>query len=325
MTVAAGIQLCLVFASLGAGEPAIAIKDVPEYLTVPIRGGANLILTVTLIDANARAVWLGPDDDSKPKASLSAAGADTYQINLADPQVARILDRSKPVRGFRVYAELSDGRLISSISIQFRGGKARLDLPNAPASVTVREYQSEPIEGSDRTLFIEVERISRGRATVKVCDATFTPISNTRNLRIGESIAFAVGEQEYVVGYRGYRKHLLHGDEADFLVCREEKWESVRIEMALDRIQRASNSFVVDDKTLTGKQFAALLRSRCEKVKPRNLGEFINEVASATGTGKPVLVRATNGDESSAKDWLSDEFGMRPTKATSAPASSPSP
>ncbi|MEX2560451.1 MAG: DUF5329 family protein, partial [Pirellulales bacterium] len=63
--------------------------------------------------------WLAAGESATEKVPLALVGKGEYQVNLADPEIARVVRDAADRRQFRVFAELADGTVIESTGINF--------------------------------------------------------------------------------------------------------------------------------------------------------------------------------------------------------------
>jgi hypothetical protein len=117
-----------------AAEPSIRLNGIPDRLVMPVPAGRNLVLTATVKGAPVRAVWLGPDRESKLRVLLTRVDDTTYQVNLADADVAAVARAAAGRRQFRVFAETADGKVVASIPVRY----AAATVPRRPFRCIVR-------------------------------------------------------------------------------------------------------------------------------------------------------------------------------------------
>lgn len=142
-----GIRLCaflvpwLLPASLLA-QDGIRIVAVPDPLVLPVEPGRNAMLEVS-VGGEPTVVFLAADPQ-RARAGFTAAGGGRWQLNLADPQVARLV-RAAPDDVLAVFAE-GDGRRQRSTVLRFtraeprpgsRECQARLAGTGAPVQVSM--------------------------------------------------------------------------------------------------------------------------------------------------------------------------------------------
>ena len=105
----------------------ITVSSVPGRLVFPMEAGRNALLTVTVPAKNVRQVWLSPSRTFPGRVMLARTGANTYQVNLAEEIVHRVLQSSRGEKRFRIFAEDEKRNVYSSIAISYglaarRGG-----------------------------------------------------------------------------------------------------------------------------------------------------------------------------------------------------------
>jgi hypothetical protein len=110
------LRVALLLPSLLAAQ-AVRIVQVPERLILPAAAGSNLLLEVE-VDGAASAVWLALDAAARERVALTAAGAQRWQLNLADAKVTALLPRQH-AGAFQVHAAFGE-RTVSSTTIAWK-------------------------------------------------------------------------------------------------------------------------------------------------------------------------------------------------------------
>lgn len=128
MTSQRALALILVAAGAVAAAPAqegLRLTRVPDRVVLPPKPGSNLLVEVTVAGEPAR-IWLARDRDQIGGVPLVASGRSTWQINLADPRVLRLMPADRAEGTFRVFARIG-GQLAESTDIAW----TRAEVPAA--------------------------------------------------------------------------------------------------------------------------------------------------------------------------------------------------
>ena len=123
--------LMATFAACGAPvrgqdtRPMVAVLAVPSRLVFPMEAGSNALLNVRAPVKNVRHVWLSPSRTFPGRVMLVRTGKDTYQVNLAEEIVLRVLQAHTGGKTFRVFAEDDKGEVYASIGIAYKLARRR--------------------------------------------------------------------------------------------------------------------------------------------------------------------------------------------------------
>ena len=101
-------------------KPAITLAAVPGRLVFPMEEGRNALLTAKVPVAGVRQVWLSPSSTFPGRVMLQRTGDRTFQINLAEDIVHRVLQADKRGRTFRVFAEGRKGTVYRSLAVAYK-------------------------------------------------------------------------------------------------------------------------------------------------------------------------------------------------------------
>lgn len=323
--------VCLLIAT-GCSQPAIKLDGVPDRLAFPSRDQANRYLTAEISGGAPKAVWMAHDRDAKKKVALSPIGHGRFQINLADPRVGELVPADGNAHALYVNAEMKDGTIASSVPILAEHLGVFLDLGDGMASLVLPQRSSRELPGSRGSLRVVIGDISGGRVLLTVYGPGERILVPTRPIRQGESIQLeGVNEGRYVIGC-GKLVNLLAGDDyAEFTLARPADWTRKRIDDLLATIERSNVTFVRNDLDLTAQQFAHWLRNKRDYSGTtfETLDDFIERLGSKSlETGKPYLVKLSDGTTIETGRWMRQQAGLESAKAaspTSKSASSASP
>jgi hypothetical protein len=114
------IVLSCVVVTASAGELHVRLSDVPQQIRLPLREGANVVLTAQ-VEGEARSVWLASSAEARARCLLERVGESAYQVNLADPVVSAMLEAAGGGQ-VRVFAEAPNGTVSASIPVVYSVG-----------------------------------------------------------------------------------------------------------------------------------------------------------------------------------------------------------
>jgi len=134
--------------------PAVELVGVPTRLTFPMEAGSNVFLTARVALGNVRQVWLSPYPAFPGRVMLVRTGDDTYQINLAEEVVYRLLQANRKKRLFQVFAETEGRDILESLPIAYKLADAEEEAvakgSHADARVWTEGQEEAPPMGSRR-------------------------------------------------------------------------------------------------------------------------------------------------------------------------------
>jgi len=99
--------------------PLIELVDVPGRLVFPMEAGRNVVLTAKVPAADVREAWLSPSRGFPGRVMMVRTGESTYQINLAEEIVYRVLQANKGEAKFYIFAEDEKGVVYGSLAISY--------------------------------------------------------------------------------------------------------------------------------------------------------------------------------------------------------------
>ena len=256
-------------------QTTIRLSKIPEDLMFPFPEGSNAVLTATVQGGKPRWVWLAESRDAIARIMLKGVGDGQYQVNLADPVISAVLQVSGRPRRFQVYAETKEGRIVSSIAVQYVIAPQKKILPTflvhlrgrkKPAIVVPRLDDSESFpeltgdEEVDRALLAQraepwVHRSLESRwfspDEVERIEARFTA-----KQRVWQSTA-VIGDKRWpFVRQPGHRSVVLKPDDALRLAWK--KQGVLRVDISAGKSQRPAlvlkaipERLTIEDRTKT--------------------------------------------------------------------------
>ncbi|MCK4283779.1 MAG: hypothetical protein KAX44_05645, partial [Candidatus Brocadiae bacterium] len=111
------LGLLSIAVATAAEEVNVRLTDVPRQVRLPLPDGENAILTAP-VDGKVRSLWLARSLDARARYLLDRVGEGVYQVNLADPVLAAMLEASGAGQ-VRVFAEAPDGTVSASIPVSY--------------------------------------------------------------------------------------------------------------------------------------------------------------------------------------------------------------
>lgn len=310
-----GIILSAVVGQSAVGQ-GVQLEDVPDTLYLPIHDGANRIMTASIGDLKAKAVWLGPSAGTalpKERVPLVAVGEGRYQINLAERAVYELLREHGPAGEFRVYVETIDGAVVPSVTVRYvvHGLPKRLDLESDEVRFTVSQRSWTALPGSSQMVYLRLGDITGGQVMASVVGPRSEKLADARSMRDGDTLEFALADGAYVLRLDRLVNVLIGDDHADFSLMSAQTFKAHEVEHLLEVIAASNLVFVRNGAELTSEEFATLLRKKRGRLDGTiTVDEFIDKVASySTSTGKPYMVRLSDGKTIEAATWLRKQVG----------------
>ncbi len=116
-TMRSSMRLVAVFVLLASAVAAQGIRlvTVPDAVRLPAAAGQNLVLEAA-VGGEPSEVWLATAATATDRVRLVSAGADRWQVNLADPRVAELLPTAHDGGALFVFARI-DGRTTQSAAV----------------------------------------------------------------------------------------------------------------------------------------------------------------------------------------------------------------
>ena len=300
------IQLAAILFSLEFYEPYIEIEQIPEQRAPYHRDGANEFIKVKVGGGSAREVWLGKNIEKGPRVPLTKSGETRYEINVADPAIDVLLTNNEESHRLRVFAEMDDGQIVSSAMITVWKQLIQWKLP-VEAKFTVMQRPAEDLPGSNGSLQLWIEDITSGQVRISIVDSQWTPVVRTTSVRPGDCVPLDIHQEKYVVGVRKLVNRLVGDDYGVFIICRPKRWEKIRVNVMLDRIENSMAKFIQDGQELSGRQFSSVLKEKMKKsaTKIETVDAFLARVAARPEQpARPYKVRFEEGAEYELTAWL---------------------
>lgn len=192
----------------------------------------------------------------------------------------------------------------------------RLELPGGRAEMTLVQRSSKEVPGSRGYLWVSIGDIMGNKVLLSITTASGQNLVDQVPLRMGEEVAFRVGEQEYRLKIEKI-ENLLVGDDFGIFVITpaspviiDEAKEREKIERLIETIQKSNAVFILSGKDSTAAETADYLRKKYEFARDevRTIDDFIGKVASRCWlTGQEYLVRLPDGAEVTAGRWLREQ------------------
>lgn len=121
------VILALLLAPFLAAQNGLRLTRVPDQVVLPARAGTNLLLEVAVI-GEPELIWLARTRDQIARVPLSPAGGGRYQLNLAEPEVLRLLHAELASGTFRIFARFG-ADVVASAEIGWRRGETPATRP----------------------------------------------------------------------------------------------------------------------------------------------------------------------------------------------------
>jgi len=105
-----------------SAQNGLRLTRVPDRVVLPPPAGSNLLVEV-VVTGKPSAIWLARNRDQIGGVKLTSSGTGTYQINLAEPRVLRLLHAERAEGSFRVFARFGT-EVMASAEIAWSRGSA---------------------------------------------------------------------------------------------------------------------------------------------------------------------------------------------------------
>ncbi len=190
---------------------------------------------------------------------------------------------------------------------------ARLDLPDAGATVTIPQRESRGVPGAAGFLRIALGDITGGEVRVTVATKEGERLIDGVALREGGALPFATRGALYTVTVKRLVRRLIGDDRAVLGIAPAppgmEKAEQARIRAFLAALAKADVVFVSSGSEPTAAELAKGLGTRLDRgdAKAPTLGQFVVHVASrSSDEGEEYQVKGPTGERVGARAWLLD-------------------
>ena len=189
-------------------------------------------------------------------------------------------------------------------------------LSGLPAEVTVKQRSTTVVPGSDESLRVTIDDITRGQVMTSLADKEGGAVLASTSLATGDTVMFKLGDETFQLTLKELNNALVGEDFATFTISSPEKnspiSEHARIERLLSAIEAAeSDVFIRNGAEHTPQDAAEHLRSKWNAAgsKIATAEQFINEIGSKSSlSDDPYRVRRSDGTEVTAKDYLLDKL-----------------
>lgn len=308
------VQLAALSFALGMSEPFIEIEKLPERRHPGMGERVNEYIRVKVGGGVAHQVWLGSASRPNHRVPLTKSGETRYEINVADPAIDVLLTSNEESHGLRVFAEMDDGQVVSSAMITIWKKLIQWRLPSGEAKFTVMQRTAEDVPGSNGSLMLWIEDITSGQVRISIVDSQGTQVVRTTSIRPGDCVHLDIGQEKYVVGCRKLVNRLMADDFGIFIICPPARWERIRVNVLLDRIEDSTAKFVQDGQELPGSRFSALLKEKMKESTPKieTVDAFLKRIAARPEhPDRPYKVQFEDGPEYELTAWLNKVEGSK--------------
>lgn len=193
----------------------------------------------------------------------------------------------------------------------FRCVPAALDLPDGAATFSMLQRARAFVPGSREWLEVRIDDITAGSVQFALVTATGTPVVPAQALRERDHVAFALGDQQYVLAVQRLVNVLVGDDHAEFVVQPAAAFRPDRIGELLRAVETSDAVFVREGKDYAGEAAAQFLRAKlaAHRGPAPTVDEFVDRVASVSSrNGEPYQVRRADGTVLPMRDWLRAEL-----------------
>jgi hypothetical protein len=188
-------------------------------------------------------------------------------------------------------------------------------LETLPLEMTVQQRSTTDVPGTDRSLRLTIDDITRGQVVVSLSDKEGRAVLGPTSLRPAASADFTLGDVGYRLTLKELNNALVGDDFAMFVISaglRNGVTERDKIESLLAQVEAAEGLvFIRNGVEYSGKEAATHLRAKFSAAGSEiaTAEEFIARIASRSSTtNEPYRVRRPDGTEVSAGDYLRSEL-----------------
>jgi hypothetical protein len=171
-----------------------------------------------------------------------------------------------------------------------------------PVEWTVRQRSTSAVPGSNNSLLLTIDDITRGQVMVSLAKTDGSVILNQQSMREGGVAEFNFGGVDYLLSARSLQNSLLGQDHARFAVtdsATEVNYEKERIEALIAAVEAMEGAtFIRNGNEYTPKEAAEHLRSKWEWAGHRieTAEQFIEEIGTKSSeSGEPYQIRSKDG------------------------------
>jgi hypothetical protein len=191
-----------------------------------------------------------------------------------------------------------------------------LQLPDLPVEMAVKQRSTTVVPGSDGSLRLTIDDITRGQVIASLIDAEGGSVLAATSLSRGNSAPFKFGKETYQLTLKELNNALVGEDFATFVVSSGSKTaalsERAKIERLLSFIESAEGDvFIRNGVEYSAKDAADHLRTKWSAAGSQiaTAEDFIDKIASKSSTsGEPYQVRMASGTTVSASDYLREKL-----------------
>ena len=253
---------------------------------------------------------------------VAEARIDKKTWALSPTKAANVLDLAISPEVKRAWTEHADLELVYShldmeeTSIVLKGPPKGLDLSGDGAKMTIIQYRSKEVPGSDGYVSIHLGDITARQVLLSIKTADGQILIDQRPVRAGDEVAFTIAKEQYILMVESLVNLLAGDDYGIFRVSHvtpsdvDEKVERQKIERLLDIIEKSDVIFIRNDKEYTPGGMAKHIRKKYKHAgeEIHTLRDFIDKVAARSWiSGREYIVRLPGGNEVKAKKWLGEQ------------------
>jgi hypothetical protein len=199
----------------------------------------------------------------------------------------------------------------STESFRFRCVPTQLDLAETDGKFVVPQRKRALLPGSRGWLEVRIDDITMGRVLFELVTATGDVVVASRLMHERDHVAFALGEQRYVIVVQQLVNILIGEDHAEFVVQPAAGFQADRIGLLLTAVRESKHTFLREGKEYSGGEAAAFLVAKlaAQRGDKPGVDDFVDRIASQSSrSGEPYEVRTAAGDVVTMRDWLRAEL-----------------
>jgi hypothetical protein len=191
-------------------------------------------------------------------------------------------------------------------------------LSGLPVEVTVKQRSTTVVPGSEESLRVTIDDITRGQVMTSLADKEGEAVLAATSLATGDTVMFKLGDETFQLTLKELNNALVGEDFATFTISIPEKIspisEHAKIERLLSAIEAAEGDvFIRNGTEHTAKDAAEHLRTKWNAAGSEiaTAEQFINEIASKSSlSDEPYRVRQADGTKVTAKDYLLNKLSL---------------
>lgn len=196
-------------------------------------------------------------------------------------------------------------------AFRFRCVPTALHLPEGLAEFDVAQRRRAFVPGSRDWLQVRIDDITAGQVRLELVQADGRAVAPARLVHERDHVAFALGDERYVLVVKRLVNVLLGDDHATFVVQPAAAHEPDRIALLLRAVADSDATFLREGVEHDGAAAARFLRAKLagHRGAAPSVADFVDRIASRSSrSGDPYHVRSTDGDVVTMQQWLHDEL-----------------